>query len=270
MFYYTVDDVKEHIHDHFRWSRYTLGLLNGTQCDDYLVDQNRCFMSQYIARVALGIPAGVEEVQYAYNLAEKLPNPVLTAWIVAIDFFHQIMARVGSSLHLTTDSSTGVIFQVSHCSYCDSYSLEDLQKKSTYMKAVYGNLAAASGNVWLLPADRKHGSCDLVWLQFNKKVLHCIQVINDATHYSMKFDYFKQLVDNLERAWQWECHGIEIYIAIPTDIPGKFNISATSITDAGALEGLLVGNGPKTWEKHKEYKLVKSVRFKKSRNSDVI
>ncbi|KAH9118063.1 hypothetical protein AeMF1_008614, partial [Aphanomyces euteiches] len=226
MFGTTIPDVIQQIDKYFRSAPNFVDLLKGivgSQSPDMVnhlaceqgPSKNRFFTSQHISRKAIST-GGDEIVRLAYGVANGLENDSFTGWIVEMDFIQQIMDAQGGGLDVKLNDGTTITFEVAKCVRCDT----DLLSMDSVKKAIKEEPTAASlNNVWLVPTKWYQAGYDLVCLRICKDllVLRFIQVTAAKVH-GQKLQHFRALALKFFNRLGLVIHGIEIFMAIPSDI----------------------------------------------------
>jgi len=211
----------------------------------------RFFTSRYIAREAI-CKGGNEVVRLAYSVADGLQNDSFTGWIVEMDFIEQIKRAKGDGLGVKLNGGQ-LTFEVSGFVHCDTNSWDSI-KQAVMKEPTAENL----NNLWLFPTKWYQAGYDLVCLRSrgDLKVLRFIQVTAAKVH-GLKLQHFRALASTFVEGLGLEIHGIEIFMAIPSDL-ANFKISKVE----GEICAWFVGESTQEkWELRNSQSQVSIVKF---------
>lgn len=172
--------------------------------------------------------AGSEGVVLAYEIAEKLNNPIFTGWIVELDFVFQVKRSIGQKLNLVNDE-WDVVDVIEKC---------DMEKEDTFVN----NVERLVKGCWLLPKKWNQGAYDLVSViksSTDRKSgtrQYCIRFVQvtQASSHSLKMKYLADIITCMGKALKCEISALEIVYMVPD------NVQDFRMTDAMVLSpGLL-------------------------------
>ncbi len=235
---------------------FATGLRSAESCNHLLIKfrdvPDIFFVSQCAMDLALKRWSKGVDIKYAYSLAEKHKNPAFLGWVVQFDFFDQI--RVAASLPHGQNKIS--VFDADETS--EEWTVEKVINFDS--KAMKLNPDHWQVNNWMLPMRWNQAGYDAACLVLRRDGNLCLKIVHitKAVQHTLDLNSFAVLIKSISDSIKAEIRGIDVVVLMLTGTA----MPSFDLKEAGDLQSVEVGEGPKTWSKMREADYVVARYFK--------